>query len=393
MKTSTVRQLEKITEDYIRENFKFVKIQGEPSRLKLWELEEEMSVAATSVECDYYEQAEDHGCLAYTKGVDRYKALTGLKFEEPSRLTRIHPDIDDDTSLEERADLKAEKDENLEAWYALQGALKGLTANLRDAIDPKYYQELKKPLLGYKKVAIRDYFEHIKKEWCVLDTEETRLIKQHYFCGWNEEAEEEALAMFGKRLDDKQEELREDNIIITAANKLQHYMEQMYASQIFEQQNYDDWEDLDVKDKTWDNATNTFRNYVKKQQKYNQNKRGNTAKRAKYKSRLLRGGECIGCLTGNYATGICEFVNSIFDSVVGQVGPVGTEGICFNRINTCIKHKPKDEKARDDDRKRHPSTSSASQMFPRPHSRKDSCNTDCQSTKYFQGLHIKQEQA
>ena len=48
MKTSTVRQLEKITEDYIRENFKFVKIQREPSRLKLQELEEEMSVVATS---------------------------------------------------------------------------------------------------------------------------------------------------------------------------------------------------------------------------------------------------------------------------------------------------------------------------------------------------------
>ena len=107
-------------------------------------------------------------------------------------------------SLEERADLKAENDENPESWYTLQGALKGFTVNLHDAIDPKYYQELKKPLLGYKKVAIRDYFDHIKKEWCVLDTKETRLIKQHYFCRWNEEAEEDALAMFGKRLDDEQ---------------------------------------------------------------------------------------------------------------------------------------------------------------------------------------------
>jgi len=31
--------------------------------------------------------------------------------------------------------------------------------------------------------------------------------------------------MFGKRLDDKQEDLGEDNVIITAAYKLQHYME------------------------------------------------------------------------------------------------------------------------------------------------------------------------
>jgi hypothetical protein len=44
--------------------------------LKLRELEEEMSVAATSVECDYYAWAEDHGCLVYVIGVDRYEALT-----------------------------------------------------------------------------------------------------------------------------------------------------------------------------------------------------------------------------------------------------------------------------------------------------------------------------
>ena len=115
MKTSTVRQLEKITKDYIRENFKFVKIQGEPSRLKLRELKEEMSVAATSVECDYYDWAEDHICLVCVIGVDRYKELAYLEFEEPIHPTRTHPDIDDDTSLEERAGLKAENDENLEA--------------------------------------------------------------------------------------------------------------------------------------------------------------------------------------------------------------------------------------------------------------------------------------
>jgi len=88
-----------------------------------------------------------------------------LEYKEPGCPTRTHPDIDNDTSLEEHADLKAkaENDENLEAWYTLQGALKGLTANLRDTTDPKYYQELKKLLLGYKMVAIRDYFAQIKK--------------------------------------------------------------------------------------------------------------------------------------------------------------------------------------------------------------------------------------
>ena len=115
MKVSSARYLEKFTEGYICENFKFVKIQGEPSRLKLRQLEEEMSVVATSVECDYYKQAEDHVCLVYGIGTDRYKTLNGLKYEKPSHPTRNHSDIDNGTSTEERIDIKAEDDAHIEA--------------------------------------------------------------------------------------------------------------------------------------------------------------------------------------------------------------------------------------------------------------------------------------
>jgi len=217
-----------------------------------------MSAAATSVECNYCHWADDHGCLVYVIGIDRYDVLTELEFEDPSCPTRTHPDIDNDTSLDERAELEAENDKTLEAWYTLQGALKRLTGNMHDTIDPnhpKHYQELTKLLLCYKKVTIRDYFDHIKKKWCVRNTDDTRLIKQHYFRRWNEKTEEETLVMFGKRLDNEQEELAEENIIITSADKLQHHMEQMYAAEIFEQRNYNDWKDLDNKDKTWNIQT------------------------------------------------------------------------------------------------------------------------------------------
>jgi len=80
--------------------------------------------------------------------------LTEFKFEEPTFPTITHPDIEDDISSEEHADLKLENNEHLEDWYTLQCALKGLTTNLYDTINPKYYQELKKPLLGHKKVTI-----------------------------------------------------------------------------------------------------------------------------------------------------------------------------------------------------------------------------------------------
>ena len=65
----------------------------------------------------------------------------------------------------------------------------------------------------------------------MLHTEDTRLIKQNYL-GRNEEAEEEALVMFGKRLDNEREELVEGNNIVTSADKLQHLL---YAADIFEQ--------------------------------------------------------------------------------------------------------------------------------------------------------------
>jgi len=52
---------------------------------------------------------------------------------------------------------------------------------------------------------------------------------------------------------------------------------QIYASYLFEQRNNEDWEDLN-EDNTYNNTTNTFQTLVKKQRKYDRNKRDMTTK-------------------------------------------------------------------------------------------------------------------
>ena len=46
------------------------------------------------------------------------------------------------------------------------------------------------------------------------------------------------------------------------------------------------------------------------------------------------GCESISSFTRNLSTCKCKFVNSIFNSVFGEICPVGSEGICLNRIYT-----------------------------------------------------------
>ena len=68
----------------------------------------------------------------------KYTALTGLDYEKPEeKPPAVHPDIDKDTTEEEKAELKAEQAETIEAWWARLGWIEGTGYNIRVALDKK----------------------------------------------------------------------------------------------------------------------------------------------------------------------------------------------------------------------------------------------------------------
>ena len=161
-----------------------------------------------------------------------------------------------------------------ECYYTLCGVEEGLTANFRAAIDEQYYKQLKKPIVGYRGIKIKDYFDHLDTKWCKLDTNSISEMKAEYYQKW---VGEEHVTDFGKRLDDEQTALSENDITISNTDKQQFYIEQMYASRQFTREAMIRWEDKATADKTWANAKSFFEEEVAKDETYRNNSNGTTA--------------------------------------------------------------------------------------------------------------------
>ena len=115
----------------------------------------------------------------------KYTALTGLDHEKPEgKPPALHPDIDEDTTEEEKAELKAEQAEIIEVWWARLGWIEGTGHNIREALDKKYYQQLQRTLLQYKKIEPKEYLDHLAHKWCRLSTQVKKELKEAYFVPW-----------------------------------------------------------------------------------------------------------------------------------------------------------------------------------------------------------------
>lgn len=280
MRSSTAKQTEKAAYDQVREA-PFTRIPGRPTRLNRNTLRSEMCGTASDVDMPY-DYAGEYGLLGDVLNGAEYTALTGLVWIDPEEPEAYDPDIDDTMDDHERKRREANWTEVQQAWWTRKGALRGLCQNYRDAVDKKYHSSLSKPVILYKKVTIKQYFAHLDKKWCKLDTEVIQEMKAHYLRGW-EHVEEEEIDTFIKRLNDEQEGLGLDGITISDTDKLQHFLEQMNGSGLFDRRDYQAWEDQLPGEKTWPDACDYYTSLVDSMDSYNKNQ-GGTAKKSKYES-------------------------------------------------------------------------------------------------------------
>jgi hypothetical protein len=283
MKFTTAKQTEQAAFEQVRLK-PFTKIHGRPTRRDRNTLREEICVAASEVDMPFAEAGE-FGLLGEIMDADEYTAVTdGLVYAAPTEPEAYDENIDNDMEDHERKKLEALHDERLEAWYTRRGALRALCDNVRDALDEKYYQSLKKPIIAYKKVPVKEYINHLDEKWCKLDTRETKKLKKHYYRGW-EIDHEEHIEEFIKRLNEEQISLGRDKVVISNDDKLQHFLEEMYDCGMFDRRDYKEWETKEDDDKTWEAATAHFTEIVDNMDTYNHNI-GGSAKKAKYESAM-----------------------------------------------------------------------------------------------------------
>ena len=285
---STARAAETSAYENVRAN-PFTRIHGRPTRGDYEIIKHEAATLASEVEDITYAwnrdpvTGDEYGLLAEILGLDEYDHQTGIDtYVEETEPSTYDPAITVATPTHTRKRLEEEWERVRTCWYIRKGFLKGVTANLRDALDEQFYAQLKHRHSAYRNITPLQIFEHLNTIWCPLDVQAKKKLKDAYFAKWDGN---EHLTAFGKRLDDDQNTLIRSDITISDEDKLQFYLEQIYDSNLFDKAEMMDWESKPTVIKTdYVQAKAHFEALVKAHDTYAQNSGGGTAGRHAYES-------------------------------------------------------------------------------------------------------------
>ncbi len=151
-----------------------------------------------------------------------------------------------------------------------------------DTLDKQYYSQLKHVNTAYCNITPIQILEHLNTCWRPLDVQARKILKKEFYADWD--SSETHITAFGMKLDKEQSRLDRLGIVISNKDKLQFYMEQIYASNCFDKQEMVTWENKPVLIKDdYNRAKLYFETLVKDFETYTQNSGGGAAKTG-YKS-------------------------------------------------------------------------------------------------------------
>jgi hypothetical protein len=81
--------------------------------------------------------------------------------------------------------------------------------------------------------------EHLNSQWCPLNVHAKKNLRIAYYAEWDGK---QHLTAFGKHLDEDQVCIKRFGITISNKDKLQFYLEQMYALNHFDKNEMTEWE-------------------------------------------------------------------------------------------------------------------------------------------------------
>jgi hypothetical protein len=193
-------------------------------------------------------------------------------------------------------------------WAIRKGFLRGVAANFRDALDKSWYSQLKSVHTASCNTTPIQILEHLNSQWCPLDVHAKKNLCIAYYAEWDSE---QHLTAFGKHLDDNQVRIVRFGITISNEDKLQFYLEQMYASNHFDKKEMAEWENKPEAIKNdFNNAKTYFEGLVWDYEAYEQNSSGTTGKHnfksANQATKADRGNE------------LCQYIAGIAQAAVKQ---------------------------------------------------------------------------
>eukprot|EP00804_Cyclotella_cryptica_P004374 CCRYP_006791-RA/>CCRYP_006791-RA protein AED:0.57 eAED:0.53 QI:0/0/0/1/1/1/2/0/356 len=119
---------------------------------------------------------------------------------------------------------------------------------VREAVDPTYVKELDDDYVGYSGQTIKSIIQHLRTEWCIVTTLEKKQAAQAFHVQWDFTSH---ITKFARELDKQQKLCRDIGVPAAEATKIQHYVESMYASEMFDDKEMQAWEIKPSADKAW----------------------------------------------------------------------------------------------------------------------------------------------
>jgi hypothetical protein len=93
---------------------------------------------------------EEYGLLAEIIGDIEYTHLTNLNWAQEMEPAKYDPEITAATATHTRKRLEEEWEEKRKSWFIWKDFLRGVTMNMRDALNKQYYSQLKHINTAYR---------------------------------------------------------------------------------------------------------------------------------------------------------------------------------------------------------------------------------------------------
>ena len=242
------------------------KMIGEPTLVTYRILFDQLAMSASSVKTNQW--GGRHGHLPLLVSDAQFVTITGIATAVTTKRikpARVDPRINGNTSNYDRLRYTREQDEKILDWYTqeeVDDTLKNLIIN---AVDPQYIEELKQDYVGYANETAKTMLSHIKNTWCKITTREKGVAQRALREPWNLV---EDITAYERALDKNQITCLELGVPINDSDKVQIYIENMYACDMFDEKEMTEWEDEPEANKTWALAKTYFGTLYKKRKKY-----------------------------------------------------------------------------------------------------------------------------
>ncbi len=182
---------------------------------------------------------------------------------------------------------------------------------VREPVDTMYVKELDDNFIGFGAQTIKLIIMHLRTEWCVVTTLKKKEAAAAFHVQWDLTSH---ITKFVCKLGKQQKLCHDIGVPAPDATKVQHYVKNMYSSDMFDDKEMQAWEIKPSTDKTWEATKTHFVSLNKSKEKFNREREASTGA---YKSAhsIVSAGSIGTSALGTFSTidhqSIIEYTNSL----------------------------------------------------------------------------------